>query len=146
MPIEAPIIATGLCSKALSPYGLEAQSIAYSDSASGVYLSTVLFQRLGIADQIKGKSKMIPAEPVGAVVARGEAELGFQQVSELLPVQGIELVGLLPAEIQKTAVFSAGVAVGAREPEAARALIKFLASPAAAPAITKSGMEPVTSQ
>ncbi len=124
---------------------LQAKSIAYSDSASGVYVSTELFQRLGIADQVKGKSRMIPAEPVGAVVARGEAEIGFQQMSELLPVAGIDLVGPLPAEVQKITVFSAGVATSAKEPQAARALIRFLASPEAAPAISKTGLEPMAS-
>jgi molybdate transport system substrate-binding protein len=124
---------------------LEAKSIAYSDSASGVYVSTELFKRLGIADQVAGKSRMIPAEPVGAVVARGEAEIGFQQVSELKPIAGIDLVGPLPPELQKVTIFSAGIVVGAREPEAARALIAFLASPAAAGAIKASGMEPMTS-
>jgi molybdate transport system substrate-binding protein len=125
---------------------LAARSIAYSDSASGVYLSTVLFPRLGIADQIREKSRKIEGTPVGAVVARGEAEIGFQQISELLPVPGIDYVGPLPAELQKVTVFSAGLAATAREPDAARALITFLASPAAAPAITKSGLEPVTSK
>ena len=121
---------------------LAAKSIAYSDSASGVYLSTVLFPRLGIAEQIKDKSRMIPAEPVGGVVARGDAEIGFQQVSELKPVPGIDIVGPLPAEAQKVTVFAAGIATGAKEPEAGKALIDFLASPAAGAAITKSGMEP----
>lgn len=125
---------------------IDAKSIAYSDSASGVYLSTVLFQRLGIADQVLSKSRMIPAEPVGAVVARGEAQLGFQQISELLPVPGVDLVGPLPAEIQQITVFSGGVAAGAKEPEAGRALLQFLSSPAAAQAIAKSGLEPVTSR
>ena len=125
---------------------IEAKSIAYSDSASGVYLSTVLFQRLGIADQVLGKSRMIPAEPVGAVVARGEAQIGFQQVSELLPVPGVDLVGTLPAEIQMVTVFAAGIPTAAKEPDAARALIMFLASPQAAPAVAKSGLEPVTSR
>ncbi len=122
---------------------LAARSIAYSDSASGVYIQNVLFKRLGIADQVAGKARMIPAEPVGAVVARGEAEIGFQQISELKPTPGIELVGPLPPEVQKYTVFSAGIVSGSREPEAARALIKFLASPAAAPAIGESGMEPM---
>ena len=85
---------------------------------------------------------MIPAEPVGGVVARGDAEIGFQQVSELKPVPGIDIVGPLPAEAQKVTVFAAGIATGAKEPEAGRALINFLASPASAAAITKSGMEP----
>jgi molybdate transport system substrate-binding protein len=125
---------------------LEAKSIAYSASASGTYLSTVLFPRLGIADQIKGKSKRIESERVGTVVARGDAEIGFQQVSELLPIPGIDYVGPLPPEAQEVTIFSAGIAVGARQPDAGRALIKFLSSPAAAPAITKSGLEPMTSQ
>lgn len=124
---------------------LQAKSIAYSASASGVYLSTELFPRLGIADQIKAKSQRIESERVGTVVARGDAEIGFQQISELLPIEGIEYVGPLPPEVQRVTVFSAGVAVGAQDPEAARALIQFLSSPAVAPAITKSGLEPVTS-
>ena len=123
---------------------LDARSLAYSSSASGVYLSTELFPRLGIADQVRGKSRMIGSEPVGAAVARGEAEIALQQISELLPVPGIDFVGPLPAEIQKITVFSAGIAAGAREPDAARGLIKFLASPAAAPAIAKSALEPIT--
>jgi molybdate transport system substrate-binding protein len=123
---------------------LAAKSIAYSDSASGVYVSTELFKRLGIADQVSSKSRMIPAEPVGAVIARGEAEIGFQQVSELKPIAGIDLLGPLPPELQKITIFSAGIVVGAREPEAARALITFLASPTAAAAIRETGMEPTT--
>jgi len=93
-----------------------------------------------------GKCKRIANEPVGAVVARGDAEIGFQQISELLPVPGIDYVGPLPPGAQKVTVFSAGVAVGAREPVAARALIKFLASPANVPTIKKTGLEPVTSR
>jgi molybdate transport system substrate-binding protein len=122
-----------------------AKSIAYSDSASGVYIETVLYPKLGISEEIKAKSKMIPAEPVGEVVARGDAELGFQQLSELVPVQGIDIVGSIPEEIQKVTVFSTGVAAGAKEPEAGAALIKFLSAPAAAPIIRKTGMEPAGS-
>jgi molybdate transport system substrate-binding protein len=122
---------------------LAAKSIAYSDSASGVYVGTELFQRLGIADQVKGKATMIPGEPVAAVVARGEAEIGFQQVSELLPIPGADFVGQLPSEVQKITVFSAGIATAAKEPVAAKALIAFLASPAAAPILAKSGLETV---
>jgi molybdate transport system substrate-binding protein len=122
---------------------LAAKSIAYSDSASGVYISTEMFQRLGIADAMKDKARQIPAEPVARVVARGDAEIGFQQISELLPVPGIEVVGQLPPELQKITVFSAGIATAAREPEAGKALIKFLASPAASAAIVKSGIEPI---
>ncbi len=122
---------------------LAAQSIAYSDSASGVYLATVLFPRLDQGDAIINKSRKIEGEPVGKVVARGEAELGFQQVSELLPIPGIELVGQLPPEIQKITLFSACANSKATMPEAARALVKFLASPAATGAIIKSGLEPL---
>jgi molybdate transport system substrate-binding protein len=120
-----------------------AKSIAYSDSASGVYVSTEMFQKLGIADEMKGKARAIPAEPVAGVVARGDAEIGFQQISELLPVPGVDIVGQLPAEVQKITVFSAGIASVSEEPDAGKALIKFLASPAAAPVIIKSGMEPI---
>jgi molybdate transport system substrate-binding protein len=122
---------------------LQAKSIAYSSSVSGHYLVTELFQRLGIADEIISKSRRIEGERVGAAVARGETEIGFQQVSELLPVPGIDYVGPLPPEVQRETVFSAGVAVGTRISEAAYALIRFLASPEAAHAITKSGMEPI---
>ena len=124
---------------------LAAQSIAYSDSASGVYIEREMLPRLGIADQLAGRARMIPAEPVGAVVARGEAEIGFQQISELRPIQGIDLVGSLPPGLQRITVFSAGVLARSREPEAARALVRFLASPAAAGAIVDSGMEPMGS-
>jgi molybdate transport system substrate-binding protein len=122
---------------------LAAKSIAYSDSASGVYVETELFRRLGIEDAVKGKSRMIPAEPVGQVVARGEAEIGFQQISELMPVAGIELVGKLPPELQKITVFAAGIAANAAQPKAGAALIAFLASPEAAPTLVKSGLEPI---
>jgi molybdate transport system substrate-binding protein len=125
---------------------LQAKSIAYSSSASGVYLSTELFQRLGIADQIRAKSKRIDSGPVGAAVARGEAEIGFQQMSELLPVPGIDYVGPLPPGAQRVTVFAAGVAAGARAPAAARALITFLASPAADSALRKSGLEPAATR
>jgi molybdate transport system substrate-binding protein len=120
---------------------LQARSIAYSDSASGVYVSTEMFARMGIADQVGPKARKIVAERVGAVVARGDAELGFQQISELLPVAGAQFVGPIPAELQKVTVFSAGVASASKEPQKARALIAFLASPAARPTILKTGLE-----
>jgi len=120
---------------------LNANSIAYSASASGTYLSTDLFPRLGIADRIKSKCQRISTEPVGNVVARGDAEIGFQQISELRPVKGIEIVGPLPPGAQRVTVFSAGVPTGAKHPAAARELIRFLASPAAARTITDTGLE-----
>ena len=123
---------------------LQAKSIAYSASVSGEYLSTELFRRLGIADQVALKSRRIERERVGAVVARGEAEIGFQQVSELLPIRGIDYVGPLPSEVQRVTVFSAGVATGSKNSDAASAFIRFLASPDAARTIAASGLEPIT--
>jgi molybdate transport system substrate-binding protein len=122
---------------------LAAKSVAYSDSASGVYVSTEMFEKLGIADAMKDKAKKIPATPVGETVARGEAELGFQQISESKPVAGIDIVGPLPDSLQKITVFSAGIASVSKEPDAGRALIKFLASPAARDALVNSGLEPI---
>ena len=127
---------------------LDAKSIAFSDSASGIYLSTTLFAKLGVADQVAGKSRKIKGppsgEPVAAVVARGEAEIGFQQVSELLHVPGVSFVGPIPAELQQDTFFSAAIATAVRQPGAADALIRFLASPEAAPAILKSGLAPLS--
>ena len=124
---------------------LQAKSIAYSASVSGQYLTTELAQRLGIADEIRAKSRLITGgERTGAVVARGEAEIAFQQVSELLPVQGIAHITPLPAELQKVSVFSAGVGANSRDAALARSVIKFLASGEAASAITKSGLEVVS--
>jgi molybdate transport system substrate-binding protein len=126
---------------------LAAKSIAYSDSGSGTYLSTKLFAKLGVADQIAGKSRKIRGPPSGeavaAVVARGEAEIGFQQVSELIRVPGITFVGTLPAEIQPIFSFAGALTTTVQQPEAAMALIRFLASPEAAPVISKAGMIPV---
>jgi len=133
-----PDISSG---EALKRAVLAAKSIVYSTGPSGIYLAG-LFQRMGIADQIKHKIKQVQGEPAGASVARGEAELGFQQVSELLPVPGIDLIGPLPADVQQITVFSAGLHVAARHPDAARALVSFLTAPAAAPVIRKKGMEP----
>lgn len=123
---------------------LKARAIAYSDSASGEYLSKVLFPRLGVAEQISARSRMIPAEPVAQVVARGEADLGFQQVSELLPVPGIDVVGELPADAQQLTPFSAGVVSHSKVHGAGQALIDYLASAEAAPVIRKTGLTPAT--
>jgi molybdate transport system substrate-binding protein len=127
---------------------LSASSIAYSDSGSGTYLSTILFGRLGIADQIAAKSRKVrgppSGEPVAAVVARGEAEIGFQQVAELIHVHGITFVGALPAEVQPMFSFAGVLTSTAKEPEAARALLAFLSSHEAASAITKAGLMPLS--
>lgn len=126
---------------------LAAKSIAYSDSGSGTYLSTKLFPKLGIADQIAGRSRKVrgppSGEPVAAAVARGEAEIGFQQVSELIHVTGVTFVGTLPAEVQPGFSFAGAVAIKASEPEAGAALLRFLGSPEAAPVITKAGLTPI---
>jgi molybdate transport system substrate-binding protein len=122
---------------------LVAKTIAYSDSASGVYVSTEMFDKLGIKEAMEGKARKIPATPVGEIVARGDAEIGFQQMSELKPVEGIDIIGPLPDELQKITVFSAGIANVSKEQDAGKALIKFLASPAARAEIVKSGMDPI---
>ena len=121
---------------------LEAKSIAYSASASGVYLSTELWPKMGIWEQIKAKSRRIESERVASVVARGEAEIGFQQVSELLEIKGVDFVGPLPEGAQRTTIFAAGIATGAKQPGAARELVRFFTSPAAVPAIKRSGLDP----
>jgi molybdate transport system substrate-binding protein len=121
---------------------LAARSIAYSSGPSGVYLAG-LVQRMGIAEQIKQKMKQIPpGEAVGELVARGEAEVGLHQMSELLPVKGIDIVGPLPPDVQQITVFSAGLHAGASNPDAARALVRFISAPSAAATIKRHGMEP----
>lgn len=123
---------------------LQAQSIGYSASVSGQYVTTELYQRLGIAEQVLPKSRFVGGgERVGTLIARGEVEIGFQQVSELVPVPGIAHITPLPPELQKAAVFSAGVAASSPDAELSRAVIKYLASTDAAAAIARSGMEPV---
>ena len=120
---------------------IAAQSVAFSNSASGVYLLG-LFERMGIGEQIAAKRSQGTPGPVAAMVARGEAAIGFQQVSELLPVPGIDYLGPLPDEIQEVTIFAAGIPTSAREPEAARTIIAYLSAPAAAETIRETGMEP----
>ena len=137
--LPQPDISSG---EAVKKAVLAAKSIAYSSGPSGFYLAE-LFKKMGIADQIKDKVKQTPSGvQVGEVVARGEADLGFQQVSELLHLKGIDYLGPLPADIQHLTVFSAGLHTAATAPEAAKALMKFLTGPEAGPIIKKSGMEP----
>jgi len=126
---------------------LAAKTIAYSAGPSGVHMER-LIAKWGLTDQLKSKivppipTQAGPNMPIGEVVARGDAEIGFQQVSELLPVKGIDYLGPLPADIQEVTVFSAAVHKAARPTDAARALLKFLTAPEAAPIIRKTGMEP----
>ncbi len=121
---------------------LAAKSIGYSDSASGVYLSTELFPKLGIYEQIKGKMRRIESDPVGEFVAKQEVEIGFQQISELKPVKGIDLVAELPPGAQRVTIFAAGIPTSSKQPDSARSLIEWLASPAAYKAIRQSGLDP----
>jgi molybdate transport system substrate-binding protein len=134
--------------EALKQAVLSAKSIAYSDSSSGTYLTTTLFPKLGVADQIASKIRKIrgppSGEPVAAVIARGEAEIGFQQVSEIIHVPGITLVGPIPADVQPAIFYAGALTSSAQQPEAGRALIRFLTSPEAAPVIAKAGLTPIT--
>jgi molybdate transport system substrate-binding protein len=121
---------------------LAARSIGYSTGPSGVYV-VGLFQRMGIADDIKGKLKQTPTGVfVGSIIASGEAEIGFQQVSELSHFAGVDYVGPLPADVQQFTMFSSGIIAGAKEADGAKALVKFITAPAAAAAFKKRGMEP----
>ncbi|MCY0111811.1 substrate-binding domain-containing protein [Pseudomonas monsensis] len=122
---------------------LDAQSVAYSDSASGVYIEQQLFKKLGVEDQLKPKAKMIPKVPVGSVVATGDYQLGFQQVSELLPVPGVTFVGKIPESVQSVTRFAAGIPVGAQHPKEAKALLDYLAAPAAQADVQATGLDSV---
>lgn len=122
---------------------LAAPSIAYSASASGVYYETELLQRLGIAAEVMPKSRRIYSERVGTVVARGDAALGLQQVSELVPIPGITMVGPLPEPVQRATIFAAGICTRAQNPEGAMDLLRFFRSAEAAPVIRATGLDPV---
>jgi molybdate transport system substrate-binding protein len=123
---------------------LAAKGIGYSASESGKYYTTEIVQRLGIADQVLPKSRLVGGgERVGAVIARGELDFGFQQISELLPVPGIAHITPLPPELQKASLFTAGIGANSPDREAARKVIAFLASAEARQAIADSGLEPV---
>lgn len=121
---------------------LAAQSIGYSANVSGTYLSTELFTRLGIWEQLEPKSKRVVSERVGSVVARGDVAIGFQQISEILPIEGVDYVGPIPDEFQKVSTFSAGLTTRARNLEDARALLEFLSSEEVAQTIANTGLEP----
>jgi molybdate transport system substrate-binding protein len=126
---------------------LEAKSIAYSDSGSGTYLSTVGFKKLGVAEQIAAKSHKVRGPPSGesvaSFVAHGGAEIGFQQVAELINVPGADFVGTVPTGLQPPAFFVGMVPTKSQQPEAAVALLKFMSSDQAAPVITKAGLKPL---
>ncbi len=124
---------------------LAAESIGYSASVSGTYVSEELFPRLGLQEQLAPKSRRVVSERVAAVVARGELEIGFQQVSEILSIEGAAYVGPIPDEYQRVTTFSAGITTDAENPAGAQRLIDFLASPETAPTIAETGLEPVAS-
>ena len=121
---------------------LAAKSVAYSDSASGVYIETEMYKKMGIEKQLAPKSRKIQATPVGLNVARGDVELGFQQMAELKPISGITIVGVIPEGAQKVTTFSAGVSSNSTDKAGARALIAWLAAPARYAAIRQTGLTP----
>jgi molybdate transport system substrate-binding protein len=122
---------------------LEAKSIGYVEAGATAPYIKSLFERLGIADQVKAKLKPLPSsDPAANAVANGEAELGITQISEILPYAGAELLGPLPSELQLYTVYPAAIATNAKEREAASALIKFLASPPAIAVLKAKGLNP----
>ena len=126
---------------------LAAKSIAYSNpaggSSSGIHFATVL-DRLGIANEMKSKTNFPKSGPVGVLVANGEAELGVQQIQELMPVAGIQIIGPLPGDLQDIIIFSAAIMASSRDTEASRSLVNFLRTPQATAVINAKGMEPAT--
>jgi molybdate transport system substrate-binding protein len=133
-----PDISSG---EALKQTLLRAKSIGYSAGPSGVHIAG-LVERMRIGDVVKSKMKQVSGQPVGELVARGEADIGFQQMSELLPVKGIDIIGPLPPDVQVITTVSAGLRASAESPGAAKALVKFLTAPEAAPVIRAKGLEP----
>lgn len=125
---------------------LEAESIGYSASASGTFLSTVLFPRMGIWEQIQDKSQRIVSERVATVVARGDVEIGFQQISEILPIEGVTYIGPIPEDLQKVTTFSTGIAVGSDNPVGANALISYLSNADKIDQIEATGLSPVAAE
>lgn len=123
---------------------LQADSIAYSDSASGVYIETTLFKQLRIEGPMMAKSSKIERIPVGSVVANGGYQIGFQQVAELLPVAGVDFVGKIPEQLQSVTRYAAGVPVSADHPEAAKRLLAYLQSRDAQAVARETGLDPVS--
>ena len=118
----------------------KAKSVAYSDSASGVYVEKELFKKLGMP----AKGTMIQRVPVGEQVAKGDYEVGLQQVAELLPVKGVTFVGKIPEDVQSVTRFAAGIPVNAKHPEQAKALLQFMASPEAQQEVQSTGLDSVS--
>jgi molybdate transport system substrate-binding protein len=122
----------------------DAASIGYSASASGTYLSTDLFPRLGLWDELAPKSRRIVGDRVGTIVARGEVELGFQQVSELLPIEGADFVAPIPDEYQKITVYAAGITTNSQHRDAAESLLRYFVSADVADTVAATGLVPLT--
>ena len=122
---------------------LTADSIGYSASVSGTYLSNVVFPALEIWDEIEPKTKRIVTERVASVVARGEVEIGFQAMSEILPIEGADFAGTIPDELQQPSTFSAGIMEGSENSQTAQRLIEFLSSDAVGAIIESTGLRPV---
>ena len=123
---------------------LAAESIGYSASVSGTYLATELFPRLGLSAELEPKSRRIVSERVAAVVARGEVEVGFQQVSEILSIEGAAYAGPVPSEYQRVTTFSTGVMAEAPNAAGGRRLIDYLSSAEVIPVVAETGLQPLT--
>ena len=121
---------------------LAAKSVAYSDSTSGAYVSGTLFDKLGVAAEMKGKAHKIPGIPVAEIVAKGQADIGFQEVAEILSVAGADFVGKLPDALELLTPFATAVAAQSRNPAQAEALVRFISSPSIVPTLEKDGLEP----
>jgi molybdate transport system substrate-binding protein len=140
--VKAEAAAPDISSEAaLKAAVLAAKTISYSTGPSGLALAK-LFERWGIAEQLNSRIVQAPSGvPVGSLIAKGEVELGFQQLSELIHLEGISIVGPLPPEIQITTTFSAGVCTATTQADAVRAMLAYMASPAATAAKLRQGME-----
>jgi len=121
---------------------LDAKSIGYSIGPSGEHFSKVIIEKLGIAQSLRPKMTNIRGAPVGVGVARGEVEIGIHQIAELMPIAGIDIVGDLPADLNKTIVYATGLTTMVKHPQAAAALVRFLTLPGSVPVIQKNGMNP----
>ena len=137
---EKPLIGTDA---QLKDVLLKATSVAYSDSASGVYIENELFRKLGIQEQLGPKAKMIERIPVASVVAKGDYQVGFQQVAELLPVTGVTFVGKIPENVQSVTRFAAGITRNAKHPQQAKALLDYLSSAKVQPQVQSTGLDSV---
>ncbi len=120
---------------------LAAKTVGYTSGPSGVYMGS-LVERMGIAAEVKAKFRSVPSGgTIGTIVASGDCEIGFQQVSELVHIPGIDYIGPLPAEVQRVTMFSCGLQTGAPQPDAAKALVAFLTTAAARAVMQKHGLE-----